>query len=137
MIRPLTAPDERQLWANHARQMQAMEMAESLFNRLHISAALVDAELLFDRQQFCFYVLGNLEPNTTTLAETLREELAADVEFVSLKTAEASQCGSDCGRLRSDAAAAARCRRQARSRRGMRREPVRDLPSIRVCRRGR
>lgn len=97
VIRTMTAPDERQLWDNHARQVQAVERAESLFRRMHITAALVDAELLFDRQQCCFYVLGNLGPDPTALAAALREELATNVEFVALEAAEAGKCGGGCG----------------------------------------
>ena len=97
VLRPLTASDERQLSDNHARQVQAVELAESLFRQRRITAALVDAELLFDRQQFCFYVLGNLGPDFTELAESLRKELATNVQFVALEAAEASKCGGSCG----------------------------------------
>jgi cell fate regulator YaaT (PSP1 superfamily) len=97
VLRALTASDERQLWDIHARQVQAVELAESLFKRRRITAALVDAELLFDRQQFCFYVLGNLGPDFTELVESLREELAAGVQFVALEAAESSKCGGSCG----------------------------------------
>jgi cell fate regulator YaaT (PSP1 superfamily) len=97
VLRALTASDERQLWDNHARQVQAVELAESLFKRRRITAALVDVELLFDRQQFCFYILGNLGPDLTELAESLREELATNVQFVALEAAESSKCEGSCG----------------------------------------